>query len=797
MAEGAILSAADFPPLEELQQTLRRKGKKEKYHKSKPRNARSSCAENGRGETEQKRIEDSAPSTRKEAETAAFDNDLGQLANGCSSIKNSDTSSNVEAVHIERPRRPPLLPTPPLSSQETTLEDQNEFRRTRPSLSKSGPPIAAATSVPPRIAYSVPETPSPDTSDGDVTIVQTHTPLLNLPPGGSSLPYVSQPPVHPRLNLPSPGPPTPPSSASSSACDTHSKTPWRIRESYLPHIRGLHQEIEDFYEYIRPTTEESEMRCWVVRRMYKAIHSRWRNAYIEVYGSFRTGLYLPVGDIDMVIIGRWSHEPPLRALVNLLIEENLVLPHHFKILDRASVPIVKIVDAETDVRVDISFNNLGGLRAVSLIKDLCRKYPCFPKLVMVLKQFLYQRCLNEVFTGGVSSYSVILMTASFLQLHPRGKEVCHPEVNLGVLLMEFFELYGRIFQYDTVAIRVTDNGGYCTKEEREVKYKLRGSSPSARIFSLNKFVYARSRVPPIITGGTRLCIEDPFLPGHDVSKGSYQIDAMIEAFDWAFVELSAHFMNNPMDKPSEESVLGKLIQISPEVIEYRRWVQTESPQLIRDWKTVAGGVPPLPLSITREIAGTIGEEDTTCLTRVLAAMENELEEPIVSQSQPGILTGVSFRRRPQTIREEDVVRVPTSSLSNPVIPAPQPPQYVTPFRTFVSFNGPHHVMPDGTMTMAPRHHIPFAFTNHPPPMRQRQHDPRTQFRPRNHPEHQQYPIIPRHSAPGFIPGPRPPWSMDHGPRLGYRIRHIPPRQGIPSSTNMRQHSSIHQMNING
>lgn len=43
-------------------------------------------------------------------------------------------------------------------------------------------------------------------------------------------------------------------------------------------------------------------------------------------------------------------------------------------------------------------------------------YPVLPYLIFVLKQFLLQRDLNEVFTGGISSYSLILMVISFLQV---------------------------------------------------------------------------------------------------------------------------------------------------------------------------------------------------------------------------------------------------------------------------------------------------------------------------------------------------------------------------------------------
>ena len=45
-----------------------------------------------------------------------------------------------------------------------------------------------------------------------------------------------------------------------------------------------------------------------------------------------------------------------------------------------------------------------------------QKYPMLPYLIFVLKQFLLQRDLNEVFTGGISSYSLILMIISFLQV---------------------------------------------------------------------------------------------------------------------------------------------------------------------------------------------------------------------------------------------------------------------------------------------------------------------------------------------------------------------------------------------
>ncbi len=44
-------------------------------------------------------------------------------------------------------------------------------------------------------------------------------------------------------------------------------------------------------------------------------------------------------------------------------------------------------------------------------------YSNLPQIVLVVKQFLANRDLNEVFTGGLSSYSLILLVISFFQVN--------------------------------------------------------------------------------------------------------------------------------------------------------------------------------------------------------------------------------------------------------------------------------------------------------------------------------------------------------------------------------------------
>lgn len=67
-----------------------------------------------------------------------------------------------------------------------------------------------------------------------------------------------------------------------------------------------------------------------------------------------------------------------------------------QVLDKASVPIIKLTDRNSNVKVDISFNMENGLRTAELVKMYKKQFPALQKLIYVLKQFLLQRDLNEV-----------------------------------------------------------------------------------------------------------------------------------------------------------------------------------------------------------------------------------------------------------------------------------------------------------------------------------------------------------------------------------------------------------------
>ncbi len=141
-----------------------------------------------------------------------------------------------------------------------------------------------------------------------------------------------------------------------------------------------------------------------------------------MFGSFSTGLYLPTSDIDVVVFGKWPNLP-LTTLEKVLRISGIA--SDIKVLSRATVPIVKFTDADTGLRIDISFNMENSIDAARLIVRYLETYPCLRLLVFVLKQFLFQRELNEVWTGGLSSYGLILMCISFLQVSWLVQHILH------------------------------------------------------------------------------------------------------------------------------------------------------------------------------------------------------------------------------------------------------------------------------------------------------------------------------------------------------------------------------------
>jgi non-canonical poly(A) RNA polymerase PAPD5/7 len=253
-----------------------------------------------------------------------------------------------------------------------------------------------------------------------------------------------------------------------------SRTPWlhsvNSRGLEAPGI-SLHKEVIDFYEWVKPRDFEHAVRADLITRLQKALERLEPGGRLKPFGSFAAGLYLPTGDMDLVFLrhsfrgtrissnGRLA-KPRLetvRAFANFIRTQGLA-QGMVKPIVHAKVPIIKFVDRVSGLKVDLSFDNDTGITANETFHKWKLQYPAVPILVSIIKHFLMMRGLNDVAFGGLGGFSIICLVTSLVQHFPSTSQ---PR-NLGLMLMEFFNLYGNLFNRHDVAIRL-DPPSYISK----------------------------------------------------------------------------------------------------------------------------------------------------------------------------------------------------------------------------------------------------------------------------------------------------------------------------------------------
>ncbi|KAG1756907.1 uncharacterized protein EDB91DRAFT_1095130 [Suillus paluster] len=331
----------------------------------------------------------------------------------------------------------------------------------------------------------------------------------------------------------------------------------------------LHREVVAFVNYMSPTPIEDEIRGLVVSLVSRAITNAFPDARILPFGSYETKLYLPNGDIDLVIdsdsMAYSDKVTVLRALANVI--KRAQIASRVTIIARAKVPIIKFVTIYGRLNVDISVNQGNGVVAGKIVNGFLNDMRgcgfALRSLVIIAKAFLNQRGMNEVYTGGLGSYSIVCLAVSFLQMHPKIRRgEIDAEKNLGVLVMEFFELYGCYFNYEEVGISVRNGGLYFSKRQRGWHDSLKKNL---------------------------LSIEDPTDPSNDISKGSFGIVKVRQTLAGAHgIMTSMAFMRAGIlgarregrtyplrrhGEPEDMSILSSILGVTQETVNNRLLLQ--------------------------------------------------------------------------------------------------------------------------------------------------------------------------------------------------------------------------------
>lgn len=96
----------------------------------------------------------------------------------------------------------------------------------------------------------------------------------------------------------------------------------KLNTEYTRYHR-LDKEVSCFIQYLEPTKIEIKLREYLVHRIREAVKDKWPEAEVVVFGSFSTQLYLPNGDIDLVVRFPPSSPVRLRRLASCLEAEEI------------------------------------------------------------------------------------------------------------------------------------------------------------------------------------------------------------------------------------------------------------------------------------------------------------------------------------------------------------------------------------------------------------------------------------------------------------------------------------------
>ncbi|GAB4814301.1 hypothetical protein N2152v2_001347 [Parachlorella kessleri] len=267
-------------------------------------------------------------------------------------------------------------------------------------------------------------------------------------------------------------------------------------------LSSLHHEVLRFAQRAAPTPQEVADVQRAVEGVAAAASALWHQARTVLFGSQATGLALPGSDLDIVILNVGPHlqragsgfSQAQRKQLGELLEDLLdgllgagLIRGRAQIIE-ARVPIIKCCLAVgPGLMADISLGATNGAAAVDFVRRQVVAVPPLRPLCLVVKAFLREHGLNEVFTGGLSSYSVTNMVLAHLQREgfqpvlssppgapatpggslaetfaflqrlagtaPTAQQAQQAQSDLGVLLWGFFDLFGRRFGYAREAAR--------------------------------------------------------------------------------------------------------------------------------------------------------------------------------------------------------------------------------------------------------------------------------------------------------------------------------------------------------
>ena len=175
----------------------------------------------------------------------------------------------------------------------------------------------------------------------------------------------------------------------------------------------LDKQIQQFLDNQKITKPLINRRNGIIKHLRKILSNKFHNSKLSSFGSFESGLSLSYGDIDLCL--EFDGEPPkkvLKKIAHMLKEDGM---KDVKLIANAKVPIVKCVDGQSMIPVDISVNNNLSVYNTELLRRYSNFDPRVRPFILAVKYWARKRGICEPTSGTFSSYAWTLIAINALQ----------------------------------------------------------------------------------------------------------------------------------------------------------------------------------------------------------------------------------------------------------------------------------------------------------------------------------------------------------------------------------------------
>jgi len=262
----------------------------------------------------------------------------------------------------------------------------------------------------------------------------------------------------------------------------------------------LRLEITEFYNYTTPNHHETLARKHVVERVRNHLREWIPDYKVEVFGSERTGIGMPLSDLDFRLVPKSESLDPAQARLppsqtqrnkNIKMLQELryagfrnnkeyLLP----VVRHARYPLISAQDAQSGLDIQIVLANDTSVSRV-IMQGYMDEIPCLRELYCVVKTIFDTRGLSDVFRGGFGSYPLFMMVVASLKHTPS------PPGDSARALFNFLHFWGK---FDTAKRGISIEPAYFyDKAEHPVLTDVQRAKRKVRIHSVLLLLLLRTR----------------------------------------------------------------------------------------------------------------------------------------------------------------------------------------------------------------------------------------------------------------------------------------------------------------